>query len=163
MGTSLMFNGPVESGLRSLALLVETFPGALDMTLLVIFDYLVVHSDDLPDGPSGLHPKTPHRAGELLVRRDVIRKGLSLYRSRGLIMRDFRAGGVFFSATEYAGAFLDTLDAPYTNRLRDRASWLIGMYGSTDREDLRRLVSDNLDAWGAEFESESVLFEEVSL
>ena len=160
MGTSLTFNGPVESGLRSLTLLVEMFPDALDMTRLVVFDYLVVHSDDVPGGPSGLHPKTPHRAGELLVRRDVIRGGLNLYRSRGLILREFQAGGVFYSATDYAGAFLDALDATYTLHLRERARWVVGRYGATNSGDLRRLVSDNLGAWGSEFEFESVLFEE---
>lgn len=144
MGRPLTFNGPVESGLRSLTMLVESFPGALDMTRLVIFDYLVVHSDDVADGPAGLHPRTPRRAGELLVRREVIRGGLNLYRSRGLIFRDFQDGGVFYAATDYAGAFLDALDASYTVRLRERARWVVERFGAAEPGHLRRLVNENL-------------------
>ena len=54
------FNGPVEIGLRALALLNEAFPACYSMQRLVVFDYLVVHSDDMPGGPTGLHPKTPY-------------------------------------------------------------------------------------------------------
>lgn len=79
------FNGAVEIGLRALSLLNEAFPATYSLQRLVVFDYLVVHSDDLPNGPAGLHPKTPHRGGELLVRRAVLEEGLLLYQSRGLV------------------------------------------------------------------------------
>ena len=103
------FYGPVEIGLRALAVLNDAYPDAYSLQRLVVFDYLIVHSDDVPDGPSGLHPKTPHRGGELLVRRGTLQEGLLLYQSRGLVERRYENSGVFFAATDRSAAFLDVL------------------------------------------------------
>jgi len=78
------FNGPIEIGLRAISILNDAYPSGYSLQRLIIFDYLSVHSDDISGGPTGLHPKTPHRSGELLVRRDVLQKGLLLYMGRGL-------------------------------------------------------------------------------
>lgn len=70
-----VFNSALETGVRSLVILVANFPAALDLQRLVDFDYLVVHSGDL-DGPESLHPPLPLREGELLVRRNIIESGI---------------------------------------------------------------------------------------
>lgn len=72
------FNSPVESGLRACVLLYSLFPIASSLQRLVVLDYMLIHSDDVPDGPPGLHPKTPYRSGELLVRRDTLHRGIIL-------------------------------------------------------------------------------------
>jgi hypothetical protein len=154
------FNGPVEIGLRSLAILNEAFPDAYSLQRLVVFDYVIVHSDDLPGGPPGLHPKTPHRSGELLVRRGVLQTGLMLYQSRGLVERRFDQSGVFFAATEYSAAFLDALGTDYALSLRQRARWLVTKYGVLSDSQIQDLVRENVGEWGTEFEMESVLWEE---
>jgi hypothetical protein len=156
------FNGPVEIGLRALAILTDAFPAAFSLQRLVVFDYLVVHSDDVPGGPVGLHPKTPHRGGELLVRRRVLQHGLLLYQSRGLIEQRYDKAGMFYSATERSAAFLDSLQTEYVFGLRERASWLIDSFGQLPDEELEHLVHENLGAWGAEFAMESVLWTEES-
>ncbi|WP_306800327.1 ABC-three component system middle component 2 [Endozoicomonas sp. YOMI1] len=60
------FNSPLETGVRSLAILVAAHPVAFDLERLVEMDYLVVHSGDA-DGPESIHAALPMRAGELLV------------------------------------------------------------------------------------------------
>ncbi|MEZ6077704.1 MAG: ABC-three component system middle component 2 [Pirellulaceae bacterium] len=90
------FNSPVELGFRTLVLLNEAFPKKFSLRQLVIFDYLMVHSDDVSGGPAGLHPQTPYRSGELLVRREPLQAGIELFHSRGLIEELYRATGVFF-------------------------------------------------------------------
>ncbi len=154
------FNSPVELGLRSLVILNESFPFAYSIQRLVILDYLAIHSDDLPNGPSGLHPKTPHRSSELLVRRGPLQQGLMLFQSRGLVERRFADTGVSYSATEYSSSFLDALSAPYVVDLKERAQWLVSDLHDTTDEALETLVRDNLGRWGAEFEFESVLWSE---
>lgn len=151
------FNGPVEIGLRSLAVLSEVFPLSYSLQRLVIFDYLLVHSDDMPNGPVGLHPKTPHRSGELLVRRAVLEPGLMLYQSRGLLERQYTETGVMFSATERSAAFLDTLASDYVKQLRERAIWLVSLLGETPDEEVLAIAKANIGEWGAEFAMESVL------
>jgi len=154
------FNGPVEIGLRALSILTEAFPEAYSLQRLVVCDYLVVHSDDLPGGPPGLHPKTPHRSGELLVRRGVLQSGLLLYQSRGLVERRFDSSGVLFAATEHSAGFLDALGADYAVNLRQRACWLIEGYGALSDSHLGAVVHEHIGHWGTEFEMESVLWEE---
>lgn len=154
------FNGPVEIGLRALAILNDAFPTAYSLQRLVVFDYLVVHSDDLPGGPAGLHPQTPHRGEELLVRRSVLQEGLLLYQSRGLIERRYTQAGVFFAATERSAAFLDVLVTEYLNALRDRSAWLVDSFDDLSDAELQEMVREHLGDWGAEFSMESVLWAE---
>lgn len=155
-----VFNGPVESGLRAVVLLYSLFPGAASLQRLVVFDYLLIHSDDIPNGPPGLHPKTPYRSGELLVRRDTLRRGMLLYMSRGLIREHYSDQGITRSATELTGAFVDALAADYTQALRQRADWVADRFGNHSEHDLDALVKEHLGEWGAEFEMDSVLWAE---
>jgi hypothetical protein len=158
----LVFNGAVETGLRSLAVLTQAYPDRMSLQRLVILDYIVVHSDDIEGGPPGLHPKTPNRGGQLLVRRDVIQSGLLLYMSRGLIDQHFDSEGISHQATDGAGAFLDAFRAPYVAKLRQRADWVDEMFGLQDDEALSNLVSEGIADWGTEFEMSSVLWEDAN-
>lgn len=154
------FNGPIEIGLRALVILTEAFPSAYSLQRLVISDYLVVHSDDA-DGPQGLHPQTPRRSGELLVRRESLQRGLLLYQSRGLIERRYEPDGIMFAATEASAAFVDVLESQYVSELRSRAKWLVSRFQAITDKELDDFVEKRLGIWGAEFEFESVLWEDV--
>ncbi|MEZ4474216.1 MAG: ABC-three component system middle component 2 [bacterium] len=154
------FNGPVEIGLRALCVLTTAFPDAYALQRLVVFDYFLVHSDDIEGGPAGLHPRTPHRGGEILVRRGVIQDGLTLYESRGLIERVYKDGGIFFTATDKSADFLDTLSTEYLADLRDRADWVVDSFGTIDDAELDAMVRDHIGTWGAEFTMESILWTE---
>lgn len=157
------FNSPVEIGLRALCVLTTAFPDPYALQRLVVFDYFLVHSDDIEGGPEGLHPQTPHRGGEILVRRGVLQDGLTLYESRGLVERVYKNGGVFFSATDKSADFLDTLGSEYLKALRDRADWVVDSFGLLGDADLDEMVRERIGTWGAEFSMESVLWiEEAS-
>ncbi len=54
------FNSPLETGIRSLSILVAAYPASLDIQRLVEMDYLVVHSGDA-GGPESLHVPLPRR------------------------------------------------------------------------------------------------------
>jgi hypothetical protein len=135
------FNGPVEIGLRALCVLTTAFPAAYALQRLVVFDYFLVHSDDIEGGPEGLHPRTPHRGGEILVRRGVIQDGLTLYESRGLIERVYKNGGIFFAATDKFADFLDTLMTrppktdPSAMRVPTGPGWAEGGFETLDETD----------------------------
>lgn len=151
------FNGPIEIGLRALTLMSEAYPATFSLQWMVVSDYLLVHSDDLPDGPPGLHPKTPHRSGELLVRRTALEQGLMLYQSRGLLDRHYTKAGVMFSATERTAGFLDALSSDYALQLRERAAWLVSLFGGASDDELLKITNAHVGEWGAEFAMESVL------
>lgn len=157
------FNGPLEVGLRALCVLTAAFPDMYALQRLVTFDYFIVHSDGIEGGPEGLHPQTPHRGGEILVRRGVMQDGLALYESRGLIERIYKDGGIFFAATDKSADFLDTLSAGHLQRLRERADWVVDGFGRLDDAELGAMVRDSIGTWGAEFTMESVLWAEETL
>lgn len=154
------FNGPIEVGLRALAVVAASYPSLHSLQRLVNLDYLLIHSDDVEGGPPGLHPKTPHRSGEILARRGVLQEGLILYQSRNLIECVFAPEGLFYRATEGSAAFLDALDSAYVSDLRERASWLIERFGEQSDAALSSFVDEGVGRWGAEFTHESVLWAE---
>lgn len=154
------FNGPIETGLRSLVILTELHPADASLERLVILDYLLVHSDDLPGGPPSIHPRTPNRSGELLVRRQSVQDGIKLFASRGLIVTIYGRDGLAYLAADAAGWFLDSMSERYLLRLRTAAEWLALEFADTDDESLRRLADEHLGEWGAEFATQSVLWAE---
>jgi hypothetical protein len=154
------FNGKLEIGLRALCVLTAAFPEHHTVERLTVFDYLIVHSDDVPDGPAGLHPPTPYRGGEILARRGVLQASLLLYQSRGLLERRFAEDGVRYVATEVAAPFLDALRSPYVSTLRERAAWVVERFALLDDGMLGEFVEENVGEWGAEFTMQSVLSED---
>jgi hypothetical protein len=146
------FNSALETGIRALTVLAEAYPAALDTQRLVYFDYLVVHSGDA-GGPDSLHPNTPLRSGELLVRRGLIERGVLLMIGRKLAERRLVPEGIVFAATEEASPFLDCLQSTYSKYLRDRARWAMESFGAFDDAQLKFYFDTNFERWTREFQS----------
>jgi len=145
------FNSPLETGIRSLAILVAAFPLAFDLQRLVEMDYLVVHSGDA-DGPNSLHAPLPLRAGELLVRRGLIEKGLILMMSRGLVQRISADDGFCYIAAETAAPFIASLSANYSRRLRECAEWAASRFQDMPTEEIRRITHRLFERWSSQFQ-----------
>lgn len=145
------FNSPIETGIRALILLAESYPARLDLQRLLEYDYIMVHTGDV-GGPPSVHPALPLRSGELLVRRELIERGLMLMISRSLVSRCATPEGFFYQAEDDAGPFLDALDADYLNELKDRATWVEGRFHEMSNQDIRLLLTKVYDQWSREFE-----------
>jgi hypothetical protein len=154
---SSLFNSPMESGLRSLTLLVAGYPNYYDLERLVIYDYLLVHSGDIENGPKSMHPATPHRFGEILIKRPIIESGLKNMIAKGLIEARYSKSGITYTATEASSPFLDSLQADYTQKMIKIADWVYETFGGYNIENLKTLVNDNLNVWGSEFVNESIV------
>lgn len=150
------FNSSVECGLRSLIILEHAFPLEYDLQRLVFYDYLLVHSKDA-GGPESIHPATPHRSGEVLVKRKMLEQGLFLMISRNLIRREYDKTGIVFVATDEATPFIDSLSSKYVGMLKQSAEWVIGTFNEYSDKDLEEFFYKNLDRWGGEFEKEALL------
>jgi hypothetical protein len=151
MKASRLFNGPVETGLRSLMLLAESFPTPLDIQRLVILDYLLVHSGDLDGGPTSIHPPSPLRAGEVSIRRGLLENGLHLFATKGLIRQMIDNSGIRFVAEDLAVTFLDALKSDQVKQLRNRANWAIELTGRLSDKDAMRLLEKTIGRWKTEF------------
>jgi hypothetical protein len=161
MNDTAVFNNPVESALRSLILLVECYPATLDVQKLVYLDYLLVHSADA-GGPKSLHPPTPQRDGEIAVRRDLIEQGLHLLLVRGLAERRATVGGFEYAALDAAGGLIASLVTPYSQQLRERASWIADNFSGQSMNSLNAFFKERIGKWGEEFALTSPGWEDVS-
>ncbi len=149
---SLPFNTPLETGLRSVALLVSAYPQGYDLQRLVMFDHLIVHTGDV-GGPASLHAAVPMRTAELLVRRSLVERGLLLMVSKGLIARHAEASGISYVAGDFAETFLASLGSAYTVALRERADWVVHEFGQLDETAQRERMGAFFDQWIEQFQA----------
>jgi len=152
-----VFNSPLEIGLRVLYLLNELQPDGCDLQRLVYYDYILVHSSDVPGGPKSIHPSIPHRTAEILVKRELLKKGLALMHSKQLVDSVFDSTGIIYKATELTRPFLGYNKTEYANNLKEISFWLINKFKTYTDEHLSLFIKNNLDVWGGEFSKESIL------
>lgn len=152
-----VFNSPLEIGLRVLYLLNELQPDGCDLQRLVYYDYILVHSSDVPDGPKSIHPKIPHRTTEILVKRELVKKGLTLMHSKQLVDSVFDSTGITYKATELTRPFLEYNKSEYSKSLKEISTWIVKKFKPYSDEKLSLFIKNNLDVWGGEFSKESLL------
>jgi hypothetical protein len=153
------FNSSLESGVRSVVILNSLFPDSVDLHRLVDFDYLVVHSGDA-GGPESLHAPLPMRAGELLVRSDIIEKGIILMMSRGLLNRIVTVSGIEYIASEKSNSFVSNLASPYLVKLINRAEWVVEKFGESSEEELKGVIRGFFDHWTTKFQPANAILGE---
>tara|TARA_R100000935_G_scaffold58415_2_gene95369 strand:+ start:44570 stop:45073 length:504 start_codon:yes stop_codon:yes gene_type:complete len=151
-----VFNSPLEMGLRVLFLL-KASETPCDLQRLVYYDYILVHSGDIPSGPNSIHPNIPYRASEILVKRDLIKKGLNLMLSRELISLKFSNQGFIYESNKLTEAFIKYLDTPYAIELSKISNWVIDYFHNLSDNEMELYFKDKLDVWGGEFTKESLL------
>jgi hypothetical protein len=146
------FNGPLEAGIRAVALLGAAYPKAFDLQRLTALDYLLVRTNDLDGGPESLHPPTPLRSPDAEVRRRIVHQGLVLMMSRDLVEQEPQEIGLMYVAGENAAAFLDALQSSYLLKLKDRANWLIGHFCEYTDAEFNAIIRQYFDDWMIEFQ-----------
>jgi hypothetical protein len=148
----LTFNGPLEAGIRAVAILGAAFPQSCDIERLTAYDYLLVRTQQL-GGPDDLHPQGLIETPATQVRRKVVHSALALMMTRDLVARVVEADGIRYKAGETATLFLDSLRSPYLNALKVRANWLVGHLQSYDDAAFRGLMRRFFDGWVVEFQT----------
>lgn len=147
----LLYNGPVEFGLRSALLMIASYPLALDLQRLVILDYFMVHSADIEGGPESLHAPSPMRAGELSIRRGFVHQGLQLLASRGLVTTEVGSDGIKYLATDLTSLFVGSLRGDFFSKLKSRARWAVDLLKPLDDTQAHQLMSDSSRVWRHQF------------
>ncbi len=149
--TRTIFNSQLDMALRTSVTIWAASPRALRASRLVYYDYLVVHSGDVQGGPASLHPATPYRGGELVVRRDLIALGLSLLCSRRIARHIESEHGYMYELGDSGAGFVDSLTSPYARRLRDRALWIDMTFGRMNDDEVASLVRQSSLAADSDF------------
>ncbi|WP_350016219.1 ABC-three component system middle component 2 [Rhodanobacter sp. IGA1.0] len=152
------FNSTLETGIRALVVLDALYPRRCDLLEITWLDHLVVHTGDL-DGlgvPESLHPDLPNRAGELLVRRQLVEKSLRLMQQVHLVDLFETEDGIAFGASEDAPSYLALLQAPYSLALKQRAKWMADRFEGMQTADIRALIEGRIGRWTADFRAEEL-------
>lgn len=147
------FNSTLETGIRALVVLEAFHPRRCDLLEMTWLDHLVVHSGDLDgqDVPESLHPDLPNRAGELLVRRQLVEKSLQLMQQVHLVEVYETEEGIAFGASEDAPSYLDLLQTPYSLALKERAGWMAERFAGLKTDEMRALIETRIGRWTADF------------
>ena len=124
----ITFNSPLEAGIRAVSILGAAYPQTYDLQRLVAFDYLLVHTGDI-GGPDNLHPPTPMRSAELLVRRKLVEQSLLLMMTRDLVEREVTSEGIKY------------------------AVWLVETIGDLTDEQFKAMMRRFFDKWVEQFQS----------
>lgn len=150
------FNSTLETGIRALVVLDAFYPRRCDLMEMTWLDHLVVHTGDLDgeDVPESLHPDLPNRAGELLVRRQLLERSVRMMQQLHLIEVFETELGIEFCASEAAPSYLDLLQAPYSRLLKDRAKWMAERFAGMDSAEIRKLIESRIGRWTAEFRAD---------
>jgi len=146
------FNGPLEAGVRAVAVLRAAYPRSFDLQRLIAFDYLLVHTGDI-GGPESLHPPAPLQSAQLLVRRKLVEQALLLMMTRDLVEREAHADGLRYRAGENATPFLEALESDYLQALKQRAAWLVQALGNRSEDEFRAVMRRFFDRWVEEFQA----------
>ena len=148
-----IFNGQVETGMRSLVILDAAYPRLYDINELVWLDHLIVHSEDI-GGPPSMHPKLPQRTGEVLVRRCLVQEGLALMDRFGLISVVSSDTGVYYQATDDANPLIKLLSSEYSQGLKSRAQWLADFIAPMSSAEIKELILAKIGNWEIEFQGD---------
>jgi len=152
------FNSTLETGIRALVVLEAFYPRHCDLMELTWLDHVVVHTRDLDgeDVPDSLHPDLPNRTGELLVRRQLVERSLRMMQQMHLVEVFETDSGVQFGASEDAPSYLELLQAPYSQALKDRAKWVADRFSGLDAAQIRALIERRIGRWTAEFRADDM-------
>lgn len=118
-----LFNSRLEAGIRAVVVLESLRPETADLSEMVLFDHVVVHTSDL-GGPQSLHADLPGRKGELLVRRRLVEASLELMRRCHLVEQDSVEDGLVWRASDDAASYVELLETAYSTHLKACAAWL---------------------------------------
>lgn len=154
----LLFNSPLEIALRLLFVFNRTSK-ALDLQRLIYYNYLLVHSSDVPKGPKSIHADLPRRSSEMLVNRTVVKRGLTLLLLKDLISVQYDANGILYAKGVNTEHFVNFLNSSYSEELINRADWLCSKFDSLSDDDLSNFMKSNIGKWGSEF---SMIYNDVS-
>ena len=147
------FNSTLETGIRALVVLEAFYPRRCDLMEMTWLDHLVVHTADLDgeDVPESLHPDLPDRAGELLVRRQLVERSLRVMQQIHMVDVFETEAGIEFCASQEAPSYVDLLQAPYSRALKARARWMAERFAGMTTPQIRSLVESRIGKWTAEF------------
>lgn len=149
---AMTFNGPLEAGVRTVAILNAAYPHSFDIQRLTALDYLLTHTSTI-GGPNDLHPATPIRTPATEVRRRLVHDAILLMMTRDLIEREVHSDGIRYVAGEAAASFIASLRTDYFNRVKICADWLAQHLADHTDDQFNALMRELFRDWVEQFQA----------
>lgn len=150
-----VFNNPVEVGVRTLVILNES-RRALDLQLLIFYDFLTLHFGDVDSQYQSLHPSNPLHSTEFIVMRRIIRAGIDIVSMKGLVDIIYSSEGISYKSNEYTDKFLSYFESPYFLKLKFNAQLVSSKFDEFTQKSLASYFFSNLGNWKGEFDKEVI-------
>jgi len=141
-GAPLLYNGHVETGMRSLVILDACSPTAFTLDELRLLEHFVVFGEDIGAPAGNLHVPLPNRSNAHSFRGPMVQKGLDLIVAVGRVIRRDEGAAASYSVAEDAVPLLDYVQADYLVRMHRVAEWM--------RERIETDGKDSYLAWLAD-------------
>jgi len=125
-GAPLLYNGHVETGMRSLVILDACSPHAFTLDELRLLEHFVVFGEDIGAPTGNLHVPLPNRANAHSFRGPMVQKGLDLLIGLGRTIRSTGIDGDVFSVPEDSVHLLDYVTVDYLLKMHGIALWMGG-------------------------------------
>ena len=139
-----IFNTPIEYALRSLLIITKIGSNGIDIDRLIAYDYLVLNSGDIQGGPESIHPPIPFRSAQILIKRDIIKKGINILLSKELIGIKYSKQGIYYIPTDLTLGFITYLNSKYFISIQERISWVINQFANYSDNKLKKMIDSNL-------------------
>ena len=146
-----IFNSPLEIGLRLLFIVSES-TRSLDLQRFVHYNYLLLHSSDVSNGPSSIHPILPLRSFEVLINRNIVKQSLSLLVLKDLVSVVYtKTQGIEYRKNSKTPEFIEYFQSDYSKELKERAKWVSSNFDKLTDGQVTDLINVNMEKWGSEF------------
>ncbi len=144
-----LFNSPLEVALR-LVFILNTTSRPLDVDRLVYYNYLLVHSSDMPNSPKSIHADLPQRSNEIPVAQVLIKKALTLLISKGLVSIKYAKSGIQYIRNDSTPLFVGFFESEYAKLLTERTNWLCTHFDEKNDEEISGIIKRHRVKWGSE-------------
>lgn len=143
-----IYNTPVEIALRLLMIIVKN-KKEIDIDKLIIVDYLSLHGSLVNDELISIHPDNPFHGLEVYSKINVVKQGIELLISKGLIDVKFNCTGIEYTSNTISEYFLSYFDSEYYLELEKNIEVVTKIFKNYSSDDIRRYLYDNIELWNS--------------
>lgn len=142
-----LLNTPIEVGTRALIILSINKEKYFDIERLTYYDYICTRLNDYNKNYESLHPSNPYRNGEILVKRELLKKGLLILAKKDLIYIMYNSKGVLYKANEFSECFLKQFNSLYFKKFSNyvvKASDILNDIPTTELRSFFKRFSESI-------------------
>lgn len=152
-----ILNTPLECALRILIILSENRTDFFDIEKLGYYDYLCVNLRDYSESHISLHPQSPYRTGEILIKRPLVKTAIKVLVQKGLVNITYNSSGFGIAANEFSQYFLSQIQSEYALKFTESTKIASKLLDGKTNEDLRTFFETFSKNYDEKYMNESIL------